>query len=102
LRALASGSAPCASRRSTAALRPAAAAAIKGVTPARSQTENGARIGDLFMTLTHTTERARGDPFDYLVVQQRHHEQVAKAPAQGCLGATATHSRRSPLPAAGG
>ena len=46
------------------------------------KTENGAHIGDIFMTLIHTTERARGDPFDYLVELQRHHEDVARAPAK--------------------
>jgi hypothetical protein len=45
------------------------------------KTENGAHVGDLFMTAIYTTERARGDPFDYLVALQRHHEEVAKAPA---------------------
>lgn len=46
------------------------------------KTENGAHVGDIFMTLIYTTERARGDPFHYLVALERHHEEVAKAPAR--------------------
>ena len=45
------------------------------------KTENGARVGDLFMTLIHTAELCRANPFDYLVTLQRHHGEVIKAPA---------------------
>jgi len=36
------------------------------------KTENGAAVGDLFMSLTHTAELCEVDPFDYLVQLQRH------------------------------
>ena len=45
------------------------------------KTLNGARVGDLFMTLIHTAELARIDAFDYLVALQRHRECVAESPA---------------------
>jgi hypothetical protein len=45
------------------------------------KTLNGARVGDLFMTLIHTAELAKIDPFEYLVALQRHHERVAESPA---------------------
>jgi hypothetical protein len=45
------------------------------------KTQNGAHVGDIYMTLIYTTERARGDPFHYLVELQHHPEEVAKAPA---------------------
>jgi hypothetical protein len=44
------------------------------------KTENGARVGDLFMSLIHTCELRGVDPFDYLVELQRHATQVAKDP----------------------
>ncbi len=46
------------------------------------KTENGARVGDLFMTLIHTAELHGANPFDYLVALQRHHEQVTETPTQ--------------------
>ena len=45
------------------------------------KTENGARVGDLFMTLIYTAELCRANAFDYLVALQRHRGEVAKAPA---------------------
>ncbi len=36
------------------------------------ETENGAAVGDLYMSLTHTAELNGVDPFDYLVQLQRH------------------------------
>jgi len=36
------------------------------------KTENGAKVGDLFMSLIHTAELCAVDPFDYLVQLQRH------------------------------
>jgi transposase len=45
------------------------------------KTLNGARVGDLFMSLIHTCELNRADPFDYLVALQRHHDSVAETPA---------------------
>jgi transposase len=44
------------------------------------KTENGARVGDLFMSLIHTSELCGIDPFDYLVQLQRHSERVANSP----------------------
>lgn len=44
------------------------------------KTENGARVGDAFMSLIHTAELNGIAPFDYLVALQRHHEAVARAP----------------------
>jgi hypothetical protein len=44
------------------------------------KTQNGARVGDLFMSLIHTAELCGADPFDYLVALQRHHQRVAESP----------------------
>jgi len=44
------------------------------------KTENGARVGDLFMTLVHTCELEKVDPFDYLVTLQRNHRAVGQSP----------------------
>ena len=45
------------------------------------KTENGARVGDAFMSLIHTCELSGADPFDYLTVLQRHHEALAERPS---------------------
>lgn len=45
------------------------------------KTENGARVGDLFMSLIHTAERAGQNPFEYLVALQRHAQKVLATPA---------------------
>ncbi len=45
------------------------------------KTLNGARVGDLFMSIIHTAELAKIDVFGYLVALQRHHERVAEAPS---------------------
>jgi len=45
------------------------------------KTENGARVGDLFMSLIHTAELCGADPFEYLVALQRHPRQAAEDPA---------------------
>jgi transposase len=45
------------------------------------KTLNGAHVGDVFMSLIHTAELNGADPFDYLVALQRHHDEVAKRPA---------------------
>jgi hypothetical protein len=45
------------------------------------KTLNGARVGDIFMSLIHTSELNGVDPFAYLVALQRHHEVVAESPA---------------------
>jgi transposase len=46
------------------------------------KTQNGARVGDLFMTLIHTAELAGANPFDYLCELQRHDGQLKKNPKQ--------------------
>ena len=45
------------------------------------KTENGARVGDLYMSLILTAELAGEDPFDYLVTLLRHPRPVAQTPA---------------------
>lgn len=46
------------------------------------RTQNGARVGDLFMSLIYTTELCGANAFDYLTQLQRHPQQVARAPAR--------------------
>ena len=45
------------------------------------KTLNGARVGDIFMSLIHSAELNGENAFDYLVALQRHHEAVAANPA---------------------
>jgi transposase len=45
------------------------------------KTENGAHVGDVFMSFIYTSELNGVDPFDYLVTLQRHAEEVAVCPA---------------------
>ena len=45
------------------------------------RTQNGARVGDLFMSLIHTAELNGVNPFDYLTQLQRHWAELARAPA---------------------
>jgi len=45
------------------------------------KTRNGARVGDLFMSLIHTCELNGANPFDYLTELQRHAEVVKSKPA---------------------
>ena len=45
------------------------------------KTENGAEVGDLFMSLIHTCELDGANPFDYLTELQKHAEELAKNPA---------------------
>lgn len=45
------------------------------------RTENGARVGDIFMSLIHTAELCDVAPFEYLVALLRNHEAVATTPA---------------------
>jgi len=45
------------------------------------KTENGAEVGDLFMSLIHTCELNGANPFDYLTELQKHPEELAKDPA---------------------
>jgi transposase len=46
------------------------------------KTLNGAKVGDIFMTLIHSAELEGVDPFDYLVALLRHPQAVARAPAE--------------------
>ena len=46
------------------------------------KTQNGARVGDIFMTLIHTAELARANAFDYLCQSQRHAAQLKEDPGQ--------------------
>jgi hypothetical protein len=46
------------------------------------KTRNGARVGDLFMSLIHTAELAAISPYDYLVSLIRHAQDVARRPAE--------------------
>jgi transposase len=44
------------------------------------KTQNGARVGDLFMSLIYTCQLNQVNPFDYLTQLQRHADQVAASP----------------------
>lgn len=46
------------------------------------KTLNGARVGDVHMSLIHTCELNRINPFDYLMALQQHAARVPKDPAQ--------------------
>ena len=45
------------------------------------KTANGAKVGDLFMSLIHTCELNKVNPFEYLTQLQKHAEAVALCPA---------------------
>jgi len=45
------------------------------------KTENGAEVGDLYMSLIHTCELNGVNPFDYLIELQKHAEELAQHPA---------------------
>jgi transposase len=45
------------------------------------KTENGARVGDLFMSIIHTCRLNGANPFDYLTTLQRHPAAVKANPA---------------------
>jgi len=46
------------------------------------RTQNGARVGDLFMSLIYSAELCCANPFDYLTELQRHEADLAPAPAR--------------------
>jgi hypothetical protein len=46
------------------------------------KTQNGAQVGDLFMTLIHTCELCGANPFDYLTELQRHAAELATNPGE--------------------
>jgi len=45
------------------------------------KTQNGARVGDMFMSIIHTCEMNKANPFDYLTQLQKHAETAASKPA---------------------
>lgn len=45
------------------------------------KTMNGARVGDIYMSLIHTAELHDVNPFEYLVALQRHQDAVAESPS---------------------
>ncbi len=44
------------------------------------KTQNGARVGDIYMSLIHTAELSGANPFDYLCELQRHAGHVRENP----------------------
>lgn len=46
------------------------------------KTDNGARVGDVYMSLIHTCDLNGADPFDYLTQLQRNAKQVRAQPEQ--------------------
>ncbi len=44
------------------------------------KTENGAHVGDIFMSLTYSAEIEGVDPFDYLTELLRHPEELRRNP----------------------
>jgi hypothetical protein len=44
------------------------------------KTLNGARVGDIFMSLIHTAELNAAAPFDYLIALLRHPDEVCASP----------------------
>jgi transposase len=46
------------------------------------RTLNGARAGDLFMSLIHTCELNGANPFDYLTELLRHTEELKQGPSE--------------------
>jgi transposase len=46
------------------------------------KTANGARVGDLYMSLIHTCELSGANPFDYLTQLQLHADELAQNPSQ--------------------
>jgi len=45
------------------------------------KTTNGARVGDLFMSLIHTAELNHIEPFEYLAAMLRNPKEIARSPA---------------------
>ena len=46
------------------------------------KTRNGAKVGDLFMSLIYTCQLNGANPFDYLTELQRHLDALAACPGQ--------------------
>ena len=53
------------------------------------KTRNGARVGDLFMSLIYTCQLNRANPFDYLTECSSIPTRLRRAPSAGCRGTTA-------------
>jgi transposase len=65
------------------------------------KTLNGARVGDVFMSLIYTAELNEVAPFEYLVALQRHAEEVAASPSDWMpwnYQATRARHRAGPAP----
>src|SRR5262245_26852182 len=54
------------------------------------KTQNGAGVGDLFMSLISTCQLNRVNPFDYRTQLQQHAGALAACPSSGCRGTTVT------------
>jgi len=46
------------------------------------KTQNGARVGDLFMSLIYTCQLCRANAFDYLTELQKHRRELFRSPAE--------------------
>ena len=46
------------------------------------KTQNGARVGDLFMSLIYTCQLCGANPFDYLTELQRHRQELFRTPSE--------------------
>ena len=46
------------------------------------KTENGAHVGDIFMSLIYTAELSAVNPFDYLTEIQKHPEELRRNPQE--------------------
>jgi hypothetical protein len=46
------------------------------------KTLNGARVGDIYMSLIHTGQLNQVNPFEYLIALQEHSQEVAKDPTR--------------------
>ncbi len=46
------------------------------------RTLHGAQVGDLFMSLIHTSQLCGANSFDYLIELQRHARELAACPAE--------------------
>lgn len=65
------------------------------------KTRNGARVGDLFMSLIYTCQLNRANPFDYLTELQRHADELAAGPERWLpWNYRDTLTRASPVPTA--
>src|ERR1700730_10819671 len=63
------------------------------------KTTNGARVGDLFMSLIHTCELNKVNPFDYLTELLRHPEEIRVRPGEWMPWNYRTTAVRSATPA---